>query len=506
MTSSGSPLIVVADDDPDVLALMRLRLKERGYRVDCASDKRGLFECLSREKPLLLLLDLQFGDFDGIELMSELRRQRPNLCVALFTAHASVDTAVSAIKLGAFDYLTKPVDFHRLDRLIDHAVEKFVLEERLDRLQKLVIAQDATQRLLGDSPAMQRVRETISTIAPTDLTVLVLGESGTGKELVARAVHDKSGRSTGPFVPINMAALPRELAESALFGHEKGAFTGADTTRVGCCEAADKGTLFLDELGTLELPLQAKLLRFLQDRSVQRVGSNKTLQVDVRVVAATNADLEELVREGRFREDLYYRLNVVPIMLPPLRERPTDIPLLAAHFLRRAAARYQSDERQFSDEALASLMAYRWPGNVRQLENIVERVAVLCRRPIITIEDLPAEIAAGATLPIPAATSPITVDTVSAGASAMRVGTADVAAASHAASPSLGTETSSSDEAADEADGALTLVERLERDAIRQALRDANGSVTRAAKLLGLGQATVYRKIKRYGIRASDAT
>jgi DNA-binding NtrC family response regulator len=470
MVSSGKPLILVADDDINVLNAMQFRLEELGYRVHCAPDKQRMWERLAVEEPVLLLLDLRFGKDDGAQVLCEVLKRRPHLCVVMFTGHATVETAVSAIKLGAFDYLTKPLDLNRFGVIVGRAIEKHVSNKRLERLEQLMVERGVVQPFIGTSPAMNRVDELITSISATDATVLILGETGTGKELVARMLHYQSNRRQGPFVPVNMASLPRELAESTLFGHEKGAFTGADKAQAGCCEAADKGTLFLDEIGDMEMQLQAKLLRFLQERSVQRVGSNKAKKVDVRIVAATNCDLQALIREGGFREDLYYRLHVIPIVVPPLRERPQDIPLLAVHFLQRAAVRYRKNLVTFTDEALQAMVAYDWPGNVRQLENVVERVAILGKRPEIEREDLPSEVLQQVPWPV-------------------------AAVGLKTAFPHSGRSVSSALR-----DESLTRIEQMEKKAILEVLEKTRGSVLQTAQLLGLGQATVYRKIKRYGI------
>lgn len=472
MMRSGSPLILIADDDLNVLKTVKIRLEEHGYRTHGAQDSQHLMECLSEEEPVLLLLDLRFGKQNGVQVMCKLLKQRPDLCVVIFTAHSSVETAVSAIKLGAFDYLTKPLDWNRFNVIVERAIEKHILKKRLERLERLIVEGDAVRSISGTSPAINQVRELIADIAATDATVLISGETGTGKELVARMLHDQSNRREGPFVPVNMAALPRELAESVLFGHEKGAFTGADKTQTGYCEAADKGTLFLDEIGEMELALQSKLLRFLQERKVQKVGSSKSKKVNLRVVAATNRDLQAQITEGRFREDLYYRLHVVPIVVPPLRERPVDISELATHFLRQAAVYYHKNLVAFSDAALQTLAAYDWPGNVRQLENVVERVAILSKGPDIQRDELPPELLQ----PVPwsALAMSSKPDSLNAGGSV---------------NPAL-------------RDESLKPMENLEKQAILDAFQQTQGNVQQAAKLLGMGQATVYRKIKRYGISA----
>jgi DNA-binding NtrC family response regulator len=464
MARLAKPLVLVADDDPDVLRLMEQHLRAWDCRVVGVADKASLLAELACERPQLLLLDLRFGEHDGVELLPQLHADHPAMDVVLLTAHGSIDSAVTAMKRGAYDYLTKPPDLHRLRVILSHLEEKQVLNEQIKRLEQLVGASESLARLWGESGAIRQVRELIATVGPTDATVLILGESGTGKELVARALHEQSLRRQGPFVPVNMAALPRELVESTLFGHEKGAFTGADQSQVGCCEAADRGTLFLDEIGEMAQSLQSKLLRFLQEHTLQRVGSSKPRRVDVRVLAATNRDLLEAVQSGRFREDLYYRLNVVPIAVPPLRQHREDVALLAGRFLQRFALKYRKSVRGFTEDALEVLMRYDWPGNVRQLENLVERLVILATDGLIGSEALPREVRTSErtlTFPKLAAAEP---------------------------SPEAG----------------LRPIEQLEKQAILDALSTTRGNVREAARLLGCGQATVYRKIKRYGIVLED--
>jgi two-component system response regulator HydG len=455
MNTSNSPLIVVADDDPMILKVMQHHLQSWGYRTVCVTDSARLLRQLSETPPQLLLLDLRFGESDGLEVLTQVLQKLPNLPVIMLTAHGSIDTAVQAVKRGVFDYLTKPPDLQRMREVISRALQVGGAGRPADQ----------PPRLLGNSPAMVQLQQLIASVAPTDATVLILGESGTGKELVARALHEQSPRSKGPFVPVNMAALPRELVESVLFGHEKGAFTGAVQAQVGCCESADSGTLFLDEIGEMDLNLQAKLLRFLQERTIQRVGSTRSKTVDVRVVAATNRDLLEQCRKGLFREDLYYRLNVVPINLPPLRERQGDVKLLAEQFLRRFAQKYRKPLQGFTDEAAALLAQYDWPGNVRQLENLVERLAILCQSPFVGADLLPPE---------------------------LRTNRAIAPAVSASSGESV-LPTSSTD-------SGLRPIDEMERRAICEALQRTAGNVREAARLLGMGQATVYRKLKRYNI------
>jgi DNA-binding NtrC family response regulator len=467
MARLAKPLVLVADDDPVVLRLMEHHLLTWNCRVQCVSDKTQLLAELAKEQPQLLLLDLRFGAHDGVELLTQLHATYPDMAVVMLTAHGSIDNAVTAIKRGAYDYLTKPPDLNRLRIILTHLEEKQGLSAQIKRLEQLVEATDATSRLWGESTAIRQVRELIATVGPTDATVLILGESGTGKELVARALHEQSPRREGPFVPVNMAALPRELVESTLFGHERGAFTGADQPQVGCCEAADKGTLFLDEIGEMHPALQSKLLRFLQERTLQRVGSSKPRPVDVRVLAATNRDPLESVQSGRFREDLYYRLNVVPITIPPLRQHREDVALLAGRFLQRFALKYHKGVRGITEEALEVLTRYDWPGNVRQLENLVERLVILTTTETIGRESLPLEVqSTGRVLAFPALAA--TLETPA------------------------------------EPDSGLRTIDQIEKQAIIDALSSTRGNVREAARLLGCGQATVYRKIKRYGIVLED--
>ena len=461
MAKKIRPSILIADDDASIAKFFEIQLKKWGYQISTVLNNDELLQRFSREEPDLVMLDLRFGEHDGILVMRELLRLVPDLPVVVLTGHASIDTAVDAIRQGAYDFLTKPPDIERLRLTLEHALEKRELSRRVERLRRQVEPQDATSRIWGDSPALNQLRELITSIAPTDVTTVIHGESGTGKELVARALHDQSRRRQGPFIPVNMAALPKELVESTLFGHEKGAFTGADQVRIGSCEAAEGGSLFLDEIGEMDLEIQAKLLRFLQEREIQRVGSSRTRSVDVRIIAATNRNLREQVDRGRFREDLYYRLQVVPLEVPPLRARREDIPILACRFMERAGARYGKNVAGFTPDALGVLSRHDWPGNIRQLENIVERLVILSRGREIDCQDLPAEIrdrSVSASPPTPAG---------------------------HSGSDILS-------------------LEEVEKQAILGAIRKANGNVRQAARLLSLGPATVYRKLNQYGIQSRD--
>lgn len=476
--NQGKPPIVVADDDELVLLMMEQHLRQWEHRPVLAPNKARLLEILDQERAALVLMDIRFGSHDGVEIMRELLQRDPDLIVVIMTAFGTIDNAVAAIKLGAYDFLTKPPDLARLQLILNHALEKHRLSQKLQRLEQLFHGQQIQKRILGESEPMIRLREMIASLASTDLTVLIQAESGTGKELVANALHWQSNRRNGPLVPVNMAALPGELAESILFGHVRGAFTGADRDNVGCCEAANGGTLFLDEIGEMDMNLQAKLLRFLQERTLQRVGDTRPIPVDTRIVAATNADLAEQIKRGKFREDLYYRLNVVPLRIPPLRERSEDIPLLAEFFLNQAAQRYKKSVRGFTPAALDRLMNYPWPGNVRELQNLVERLAVFSRGAEVDVGDLPVDIGAPP-VPSPAISS---LPPNPPPAIAMNGDERP-----HTPEPSRGFNQPQT-------------FEELERKAIIDAINAANGQISRAASMLGIGKATLYRKIKRYNI------
>ena len=365
--------ILVVDDDDAHRGMLRMMLQAWGYSVDEAADGDLAVEAV-RAKPYdVVLTDVRMGRMDGIHALRGILDYNPALPVVLMTAYSSVETAVDALRLGAYDYLTKPLDFDALRETLQRAVDHSRMSVENRELRRQLSEAAAGPEILGRSPAVSAMREIIATVAPTEATVLITGESGTGKELVARAVHGASARANKPLVTVNCAALAENLLESELFGHERGAFTGADRRREGRFLQADGGTLFLDEIGEMPLSLQAKLLRALQQGEVQRVGSDSPITVDVRVIAATNRNLREEVEQKRFREDLFFRLNVISIEVPALRERSEDIPLLAAHFLEKFAARNRKNVKGFAPQALDMLRRYSWPGNVRELQNAVER-------------------------------------------------------------------------------------------------------------------------------------
>jgi two-component system response regulator AtoC len=370
-------LVLVVDDDPGTRKVARANLSLEGFEVAVASSGQEGLARLAEADPMAMVTDLKLPDLDGIALMDRARALRPHLPVVVVTGNATVETAVQAMRRGALHYLTKPIRYDELALVLRHAVAGERARREVARLQGELERAAGFEEMVGDSPEMQRVLALVDQVAPSDATVLIQGETGTGKELVARAIHRRSPRRERPFVAVNCSAVPRELMESEFFGHEKGSFTGAVARRIGRFEQADGSTLFLDEVGELDLSLQAKLLRVLQEREFTRIGAAAPTRVDVRIVAATNRDLAELVREGRFRDDLYYRLNVIPLRLPPLRERPGDVPALLEHFLRSFAERYGKPVPPAPPEILQAARSHPWPGNVRELRNACERAALL---------------------------------------------------------------------------------------------------------------------------------
>ncbi len=381
--------ILLIEDDPSQRQVLQEILAQEGYRVEAAADGEAGLDRLRETAFDLVLTDLNLPGLSGMDILAYLVRHRPDTKCIILTGFATIKNSVAAMRLGAYDYLAKPVDPQELRLLLKRALEHRRLQEENVHLKKQLYRRFGFANIIGDSEAIREIFDLVRKVADTDSTVLLLGESGTGKELIARALHYNSSRRQGPLIPVNCAAIPEELLESELFGHERGAFTHAVRTRLGRFEQANGGTIFLDEIGDMSPTLQVKLLRVLQDRSFERIGGVKTIRVDIRVVAATNRDLEAMVSEARFREDLYYRLNVIPIRLPPLRERTSDIPLLAAHFLAEFSRKKKQPPRRLSPEALKLLMAYPWPGNVRELENLMERLVILCEHEVITPADLP---------------------------------------------------------------------------------------------------------------------
>jgi two-component system response regulator HydG len=445
-----APTLLVVDDDPAVRESLERTLKREGYRVVVASDGQAGLEQLKDGSVDLVLADLKMPGLSGLELLRAAKSVAGGVDVIMLTAFGTVEEAVQAMKDGAYDFLTKPFQRAQLIRLIRKALERRALIAENRALQQRLNDLLRQGAVIGASPAFQRMMTLIEQVASSSATVLVQGESGSGKELAARAIHERSTRRAGPFVAVNCAALPETLLESELFGYERGAFTGAAGRKEGRFELADGGTLFLDEVADLSPVTQPKILRVLQEGEFERLGGTRTLKVDVRILAASNQDLAQLVRDKRFREDLYYRLNVITITVPPLRERREDIPLLAHHFLRVYAAKNNRKLDGFSEEAMARLEGYAWPGNVRELENAVERAVVLARGSLIEVQDLPSIVVEGR----PPA------DWVKA--------------------IPLGTP-----------------LAEVEQRLLEETLRQTKGNKTLAAKLLGIDPKTVFRKVKQ---------
>ncbi|PYM94674.1 MAG: DNA-binding response regulator [Candidatus Rokuibacteriota bacterium] len=442
--------LLVADDDPGLRESLERTLTREGYRVVLASDGRAALERVQAGGVDLIVTDLRMPGLTGLELLRAAKAISPDVDVILLTAFGTVEEAVKAMKDGAYDFLTKPFRREQLLKLVDKALERRDLIEQNRALKQQLEDIRAKGQMIGASPSFRRMLTLVEQIADSSATVLIQGESGTGKELAARTIHERSARRTGPFVAVNCAALPDTLLESELFGYEKGAFTGAVGRKEGRFELAHGGTLFLDEVADLSLVTQPKILRVLQEGEFERLGGTRTLQVDVRIVAATNQDLAEMVKEKRFREDLYYRLNVITVRVPPLRERHEDIRVLAQHYLRVYAAKNGRKLEGFSSEALQRLESYAWPGNVRELENLIERTVLLARKDRIDAEDLPEEVAG---------VKPPPRDAI------------------------LGL--------------VGTPLAEIERRLLDETLRITGGNKTQAAKLLGIDVRTVARKLER---------
>ncbi|MEF3696568.1 sigma-54-dependent transcriptional regulator [Desulfolutivibrio sp.] len=453
------PSILVVDDDPGHLSMLTTVLSGWDYRVEGAASGQKALAAI-REKPRdLVLTDVRMAGMDGIEVLRAVKEYNPAMPVLIMTAYSSVETAVEALKNGAYDYLIKPLDMDVLRLTMDRALDHLRLRTENRALKERLAEGFQSDEIIGQSPAMKELLDMAALAAPTEATVLVTGESGTGKELVARAIHLNSPRKNGPLITVNCAALAETLLESELFGHEKGAFTGADRRREGRFMAADKGTIFLDEIGEVSPATQAKLLRVIQEREIERVGGDRPIGVDVRILAATNRDLKAEVEAGRFREDLYYRLNVLVLAVPPLRERREDIPLLAAHFLGRFSKKNRKSVKGFSPGAMEAFIHHPWPGNVRELENAVERGVILAVGDYLTERELPPGVAAA----VPEAPP-----------GSGRIG--------H-----------------DPADLAGQPLEDIEQRAILATLKETGGNKSEAARVLGITRATLHKKLKKYG-------
>ena len=381
-----SKRVLIVDDEESIRSSLERLLSYERFKTFTAPDGRAALDLVVGERVDIVLLDIKMSGMDGLEVLQKMKELQPDLPVIIISGHGTITTAVEATKLGAFDFIEKPIDMERLLLTIRNGINHAELARQNVRLQRRV---GLTTEIIGDHPDMLAIMETIARVAPTNARILIMGENGTGKELVARKLHELSKRVAEPFIEVNCAAIPEDLIESELFGHEKGSFTGAISQRIGKFELADGGSLFLDEVGDMSLSAQAKVLRVLQESAFERVGGTETKHVDVRVLAATNKDLLEEAGKGRFREDLYYRLNVVPIRIPALRERKSDIKMLAEYFLREVAGELGRSQKKLSPEALDILIDYSWPGNVRELRNLIERLCILTMGDVIRREDLP---------------------------------------------------------------------------------------------------------------------
>jgi len=444
----NAPSILIVDDDIVVRDSLAKWFESEGFEVSIAPGASAALEMLAKRRFDLALVDIKMPGVDGIELQAKLREIDPSMPVIIMTGFASVETAVRALKNGAYDYITKPFDPDELVHLVNKAISHKRAEREVSRLKENLEQIFPETRLIGQSPAMKRVIELVETVAPTDATVLITGESGTGKEVVARAIHALSPRRYNPMVVIHCGALTESLLESELFGHERGAFTGAQARKKGKFEVADGGTVFLDEISDISLKVQTELLRVLQEKEIVRVGDTTPVKVDFRAIAATNKSLERLVEERLFRPDLYYRLNVFTINLPPLRERREDIPLLANHFLDKLAKQMNRPPQRLAPETLELLMRYDWPGNVRELENSIERALLMRREGDLKPEDFPFQL--------------------------------------HPSGPLIATG---------------QRLEDVERAHIERILAETNWNLSRAARILDIDRTTLYNKIRKYGLR-----
>jgi len=464
----GSLLII--DDEPDILLVMSANLKKEGYEVETAADGVEALRKLEGRDFDAIIVDHQMPRLTGMEFLDRLRSghlsgpDRNDVPVIVVTAYGTIEMAVKAMKVGAYSYLTKPIQYEDLSLQVKNAVERRRLSREVENLRHEVEERYQFGNILGRNPQMQEIFQLIRTVAETDATVLIHGESGTGKELIARAIHYNSRRKDRPFVVVSCSALPETLLESELFGHEKGAFTGAIRQRIGRFEMADGGTVFLDEIGEMSMPVQLKLLRVLQELEFERVGGNQTVKVDVRVIAATHKDLHRAMSERLFREDLFYRLNVVPVKLPPLRERLDDAPLLAAHFLKKYSEKNQKRITSISPEALSALVRYSYPGNVRELENIIERAVIMEKGDTVNRIDL-RRVGAGGKFDVPFQ--------MGSDLQPFRKMKTDV-------------------------------VERFEKEYFTQLLRLFSGNMTRAARHAGINIKNFHEKMARYGLKKED--
>jgi DNA-binding NtrC family response regulator len=456
-------ILIVEDDEGARTKLQALLQTDAGLRVDTTKDGDQALQRLLENNYSVLITDLRMPRLDGMQLLKEVQRRGLPVTVIVTTGYGSIDDAVQAIRMGAYDFLTKPIDLDNLRLVLQRALRDRALQDEVAMLRAQLQSRFQFHNVLSKNPRMHAAFELIANVAHTITTVLIEGETGTGKEQVARAIHQASVGRTGPLVAVNCAALPENLLESELFGHEKGSFTSAIASRKGRFELADGGTIFLDEVGDVPPAMQAKLLRVLQERQIERVGGQQAIEVDVRVIAATNRNLQKLVKEGKFREDLYYRLNVVKIDLPPLRDRPEDIPLLAQHFAEKYAAPGKQP-KSISPQAMEALLNYRWPGNIRELENAIERAVVTSRENVLQVENLPPEILQPA-----APRTPFSIDLDKPLPDLLR-----------------------------------DMTTKVEQQYIKKALRKAHGNVGRCARICGLSRRSISAKIAEYNLEKAS--
>ncbi|MGE5172633.1 MAG: sigma-54-dependent transcriptional regulator [Betaproteobacteria bacterium] len=459
---SGETILIV-DDEESVRKSLADVMRDEGYEVvTAASGKQGI-DLLGEAQPSLVLLDIAMPEMDGVETLRRFREIRPDMPVIMVTGHGTIETAVKTTKMGAYDFMVKPPELAHLTLVVKHGLEEFRLREENESLKKSI---ERKCEIIGESEKMKTLKQQIALTGPTNGWVLIHGESGTGKELVARAIHRASKRASGPFVEVNCAAIPQELIESELFGHEKGSFTGATGMKRGKFELAHDGTIFLDEIADMSLATQAKVLRVLEGQEFQRVGGTRTLKADVRVIAASNKNLADEIKKGAFREDLYYRLNVIPLDVPPLRERVDDIPRLVRHFLQEFSSEYGQKPKIINDDALSLFIRYPWPGNVRELRNFIERLIIMVPGPALTVSDVPPPVG---------------------GARAER-------SHDNGGTVQIRTHVSTLRDARNE----------FEREFITQKLREFGGNVSKTADAIGVERSNLHRKIKALGIEIDD--
>jgi two-component system, NtrC family, nitrogen regulation response regulator NtrX len=464
------PRILVIDDEAAIRDSLRMILEYENYGfMGAASGQEGI-ATVQRDRPDLVLLDIKMPGMDGLEVLRKLHALDDTLPVVMISGHGNTATAVEAMKAGAIDYLDKPLSSERVIVTMQNALKRHELSQEN---RELKLAMESKYEIVGESPALRVVLEAVKRAAPTNATVMLLGESGVGKELVARTIHRNSPRAGQRFIQVNCAAIPEELIESELFGHEKGSFTGATEKQVGKFEQADRGTIFLDEVGDMSPKTQAKVLRVLQEQEVERLGSARTIKVDVRVIAATNKNLEEAIQHGEFREDLFFRLNVIPIVVPPLRERREDIPKLVQHFARRTAEEHNIKPKRFDPRAMDALQRYRWRGNIRELRNTVERLMIMSAGEVIRVEDLPQDVTGEA------GPRPVLADAP--------MSESPGAPASATSTPPAGTLREFKDAA--------------ERAYLVQKLRENGWNISKTAEVIDTPRSNLYKKLEQYGIK-----